>query len=168
MCGILGVVQGRGMKVDSAEIAAAAAAIRHRGPDDSGVWTEANVTFGHRRLSIVDLSPAGHQPMVSACGRYVLTYNGEIYNHRVLRAELDASAPHAWRGESDSEVLLETIARLGIERALQKANGMFAFALWDRQEGRLFLARDRFGEKPLYYAVRGDSFAFASELVALE
>ncbi len=168
MCGIAGIVEGRGFAVPRAEFAAGLAAIRYRGPDDEGLWSEEGVTFGHRRLSIVDLSPAGHQPMHSACERYVLTYNGEIYNHRALRAELDAASPHNWRGESDTEVLLELIARHGVENALQKVDGMFAFALWDRREKRMFLARDHFGKKPLFYAVRGEGLAFASELTALE
>lgn len=167
MCGIAGIVEGAGFQPPRAMFASALAAIRHRGPDDEGIWSEDGVTFGHRRLSIVDLSPAGHQPMHSACGRYVLTYNGEIYNHNTLRAELSQPG-RAWRGASDSEVLIELIAKHGIEAALAKIDGMFAFAIWDRDEKRLFLARDRFGEKPLYYAVRGAGFAFASELTALE
>lgn len=168
MCGIVGVVEGRSFRVPREDFEAALAAIRYRGPDDQGVWSEEAVTFGHLRLSIIDLSPAGHQPMSAADGRYIITYNGEIYNHAALRAELDAEAPHAWRGTSDTEVLLELISRRGLETALNKVDGMFAFALWDRREKRLFLARDRFGEKPLFYTQRGDGFAFASELTALE
>ncbi|OQW63185.1 MAG: hypothetical protein A4S17_07685 [Proteobacteria bacterium HN_bin10] len=168
MCGVVGIVEGKGFAVPRTEFMAGLAAIRYRGPDDEGVWSEDGVTLGHRRLAIVDLSPAGHQPMVSACDRYVISYNGEIYNHRALRAELDAAGVHAWRGESDTEVLLELIVRHGVEAALQRVDGMFAFALWDRRERRLFLARDRFGEKPLYYAMRGEGLAFASELSALE
>lgn len=167
MCGIVGVVEGRGFDVPRAQIEAALAAIRYRGPDDQGVWSEDSVTFGHLRLSIVDLSPAGHQPMFSADERYVITYNGEIYNHNELRAELDAESVHNWRGSSDTEVLLELISRRGVEAALKKVDGMFAFALWDRREKRIFLARDRFGEKPLFYAARGEGLAFASELAAL-
>jgi|CXWL01.1.fsa_nt_gi asparagine synthase (glutamine-hydrolysing) len=168
MCGIVGVVEGRGLEVPRAQVEAALAAIRYRGPDDQGLWSEERVTFGHLRLSIVDLSPAGHQPMFSADERYVITYNGEIYNHNALRAELDAESAHNWRGSSDTEVLLELISRRGVEAALKKVDGMFAFALWDRREKRLFLARDRFGEKPLFYTTRGDGLAFASELQALE
>ncbi|MGD9967367.1 MAG: asparagine synthase (glutamine-hydrolyzing) [Hyphomonadaceae bacterium] len=168
MCGIVGIVEGQGFVVPRAEFLAGLAAIRHRGPDDEGVWSENGVTFGHRRLSIVDLSPAGHQPMLSACERYVITYNGEIYNHRELRRQLDANATYNWRGESDTEVLLELIVRDGVQQALQKVDGMFAFALWDRRERRMFFARDRFGEKPLFYALRGAGLAFASELAALE
>lgn len=169
MCGILGVVQGRGFTVNDAEFAAGLNAIRHRGPDDDAIIRDGPVWFGHRRLSIIDLSPAGRQPMWSACGRYLITYNGEIYNHQALRAEIDASgAAPRWRGESDTEVLLELIARHGVEAALDKVEGMFAFAVWDKSENRFWLARDRFGEKPLYYAFRGEGLAFASELGALE
>jgi asparagine synthase (glutamine-hydrolysing) len=143
-------------------------AIGHRGPDDEGVWSEGGACLGHRRLSIIDLSAAGHQPMISSCGRYVLTFGGEIYNFASLRGEVEAARPIAWRGHSDTEVFLETIARLGIERALERAYGMFAFALWDRQEHTAYLARDRFGEKPLYYSTHGGGLIFASELTAME
>ncbi len=144
------------------------AALRHRGPDDEGTWGEAGVWLGQRRLAIIDLSPAGHQPMVSACGRYVLTLNGEIYNHHALRRRLDRSGPTAWRGHSDTEVLLELVARYGIEEALVAAEGMFALAVWDRRDRVAWLARDRFGEKPLYYGQMGGGLAFASEVTALE
>ncbi len=143
-------------------------AVRHRGPDDEGLWLEGDVCFGHRRLSIIDISPAGHQPMTSACGRFVLTMNGEIYNFRELRSEVEAAGPIAWRGHSDIEVFVETIARFGVEAALRRACGMFAFGLWDRQTRVLYLARDRLGEKPLYYCALGRGLAFASELTALE
>ena len=144
------------------------AAIAHRGPDDEGIWNEADVWLGHRRLSIVDLSAAGHQPMVSACGRYVLVLNGEIYNYRELRDELASAGQGPWRGHSDSEVLIEAVSRFGIDGALARARGMFAFAVWDRQRRVAWLARDRFGEKPLYYRAGGGALAFASELTALE
>ena len=143
-------------------------AIRHRGPDDEGVWGESEAWLGQRRLSIIDLSPAGHQPMVSACGRYVATINGEIYNFAALRVEIEATGKVAWRGRSDSEVLLEAIARWGLVTALRRATGMFALGLWDRQSRTLQLARDRFGEKPLYYSLDGETLSFASELTALE
>ena len=143
-------------------------AIRHRGPDDEGVWGEGGVWLGQRRLSIIDLSPAGRQPMGSACGRFVATVNGEIYNFEDLRAEIDAQGPIRWRGHSDSEVLLEAVARWGLETALTKARGMFALGLWDRQTQTAYLARDRFGEKPLYYSARDGCLNFASELTALE
>ena len=142
----------------------------HRGPDDAGVWADAGagVALGHRRLAIIDLSPAGHQPMLSDCGRYVIAFNGEIYNHLALRGEL---AGQAWRGHSDTETLLAGIAAWGLEATLQRSVGMFAIALWDRQAQTLSLARDRFGEKPLYYGWVGQgvqrAFAFASELKAL-
>ena len=145
-------------------------AIAHRGPDDQGLWLDAmaGVALGHRRLSIVDLSPAGHQPMVSDSGRYAIVYNGEIYNHHDLRAELEAAgtAP-AWRGHSDTEVLLAAIDHWGLDQSLTRLNGMFAFALWDRETRSLSLARDRLGEKPLYYGNSGGVFLFGSELKAL-
>lgn len=149
-------------------------AIAHRGPDDQGIWLDedAGIALGHRRLSIIDLSPAGHQPMESADGRYVIVYNGEIYNHVALRAEVEAAGGgpdgNGWHGHSDTETLLAAIALWGLDAALRKCVGMFALALWDRRERRLALARDRFGEKPLYYGWtgRGD-FLFGSELKAL-
>ncbi len=122
--------------------------IENRGPDDFGVWIDAHagVALAHRRLSILDLSPAGHQPMVSPCERFVLAYNGEIYNHLDLRAELEAQNGHFdWRGHSDTETLLAALRHWGVEGALQRLNGMFAFALWDAAERTLFLARDRMG-----------------------
>src|SRR5680860_1907972 len=144
--------------------------IETRGPDDAGVWVDENAgpALAHCRLSILDLSLAGHQPMSSPCGRYVLVYNGEIYNHLDLRVELQASDGHfAWRGHSDTETLLAALRHWGVEGALQRVNGMFAFALWDSSEQTLFLARDRMGEKPLYYGRSGDTFLFGSELKAL-
>ena len=170
MCGIAGIFsKGR---VDPALLLAMAGAIRHRGPDDEGTWSdgEAGIGFAHRRLAIVDLSPQGHQPMHSADGRYVLSYNGEIYNHAAIRAELDdrGLAPEGgWRGHSDTETLLQAIACWGIEAAIGKAVGMFALSLWDRKERELHLIRDRFGEKPLYYGWAGRDFVFGSELKAL-
>ena len=145
-------------------------AIAHRGPDDDGVWTdaEAGVAFAHRRLSIIDLSAAGRQPMQSASGRFVLIYNGEIYNHRDLREDLDrlAAAPE-WRGHSDTEVILAGFERWGIRETVERLNGMFTFAVWDRRERVLTLGRDRLGEKPLYYGRSGGVFLFGSELKAL-
>ena len=143
-------------------------AVRHRGPDDEGVWTDEGAWFGHRRLSIIDLSPAGHQPMISACGRWVMVINGEIYNFEALRRDLEAGDSIAWRGHSDSEVLLETIARRGVRETLRRARGMFAFAVWDRTSRTAYLARDPLGEKPLCYRARGSELAFASEIRALE
>ena len=142
-------------------------AITHRGPDDSGQWFDdtQNFALGHQRLSVIDLSSAGAQPMISRCQRWVLAFNGEIYNHRQLRQSLPDAI--TWRGHADTEVLLEYIAHHGIEHALQQSVGMFALALWDRDTQTLTLARDRIGEKPLYYGKLGASFAFASELSAL-
>ena len=143
--------------------------LRHRGPDNSGSWADPGdgVALGHARLSILDLSSAGHQPMESPCGRYLITFNGEIYNFRALRRELEALG-QSFRGTSDTEVLLGSISEWGLFSALNRFNGMFAFAVWDRQERLLHLARDRFGEKPLYYGWAGRTFAFASELKALK
>jgi asparagine synthase (glutamine-hydrolysing) len=146
----------------------------HRGPDDGGVWLDAaaGVALAHRRLAILDLSPTGHQPMVSPSGRYVIAFNGEIYNHLELRAELEkvgagGTAPPAWRGHSDTETLLVAFGAWGVEATLRKLVGMFAIALWDRETRMLTLARDRLGEKPLYYGhVRG-GLVFASELKAI-
>ena len=170
MCGITGFW---GQEAPSAAIVRKMATqIIHRGPDDSGVWTDANagLALGHRRLAIVDLSAAGHQPMQSACERFVIAFNGEIYNHLELRKQLDQSpvAP-VWRGRADTETLLAAFAAWGLERTLEAANGMFAIALWDRKLKTLTLARDRFGEKPLYYGLVGKrpALVFGSELKAL-
>ncbi|MGQ0434286.1 MAG: asparagine synthase (glutamine-hydrolyzing) [Microthrixaceae bacterium] len=171
MCGITGFIDSRSGAA-SAELERAVTAmadtLAHRGPDDHATWVdpEVGVALGFRRLSIVDLSPTGRQPMTSADGRYVLVFNGETYNHVALRAELEGAGV-VFRGTSDTEVLLEAIARWGFRPALERANGMFALACWDRRERRLHLARDRFGEKPLYYGWCGKTFVFASELKAL-
>lgn len=163
MCGIAGWI-GPNLNINEAK--GMIARLAHRGPDDKGDWQEGSVWFGHRRLSIVDLSIAGHQPMLSASGRYVLTYNGEIYNYQEIMSALTA-AGHSFRGHSDTEAMLAAFEEWGVEAALQQLNGMFAFAVWDRQERCLLLARDRMGEKPLYYAERGGDIAFASELSGL-
>jgi asparagine synthase (glutamine-hydrolysing) len=170
MCGIVGFIAGRRTKPDLIE--RLTGTLRHRGPDDCGTWIDqdAGIAFGHRRLSIIDLSPQGHQPMPSSNGRWVITYNGEIYNHSELRSELEAAqlAPQGgWRGHSDTETLVEAIAAWGLDGALSRAAGMFAFGLWDRAERTLHLVRDRFGEKPLYYGWVGGDFIFASELKAV-
>lgn len=169
MCGIAGYWSPK-RRATARLVAAMTDRIAYRGPDDSGAWldAEAGLALGHRRLSIIDLSPAGHQPMISASGRYVLSYNGEIYNYRALRAELEAAgAAPAWRGHSDTEVINAGFDHWGIVGTLERLNGMFAFALWDKERRTLILARDRMGEKPLYYGAMGGSFLFGSELKAL-
>lgn len=170
MCGIAGII-GSG-PVDERTVAGLLRPIAHRGPDDEGIWLDgqAPVGLGHRRLAVVDLSPAGHQPMLSADGRFVLTFNGEIYNHAELRRALTAAGAvpeGGWRGHSDTEVFLHGILTWGLFETLRRSAGMFAFALWDRKERRLSLVRDRFGEKPLYYGWAGRDFLFGSELKAL-
>ena len=174
MCGITGFWTRNGSAEDEACLFAMMETIVHRGPDSRGYWHDAasGVALGHLRLAIVDLTPAGHQPMISASGRYVLTFNGEIYNHRTLRAELESTgkAPE-WRGTSDTETLLAGIDAWGLEETLARCVGMFAFGLWDRRIRRLSLVRDRLGEKPLYYGWQGQgtrrAFLFGSELKAL-
>ncbi len=171
MCGIAGLIaDGQLDNAARGHLTAMIDAIQHRGPDDSGHWfdNDRGLALGHRRLAIMDLSPAGHQPMASASGRYVIVYNGEIYNHRALRARLEREG-HAptWSGHSDTEVMLACIDAWGLPAALTELNGMFAFALWDRQQGELILARDRAGEKPLYYGMQGGCLLFASELKAI-
>jgi asparagine synthase (glutamine-hydrolysing) len=170
MCGIAGII-GKS-RIDDALIGQMIQPISHRGPDDKGSWVDADagVGLGHRRLAIVDLSPAGHQPMVSSGGRFVLTFNGEIYNHTEIRLALDEAGlapPGGWRGHSDTETLLEAIAHWGLVPTVKRCVGMFAFGLWDRDQRKLHLVRDRFGEKPLYYGWVGGDFVFASELKAI-
>src|ERR1700738_3756416 len=142
--------------------------LRHRGPDDSGVWVSvpAGVALGHRRLSIVDLSVEGHQPMFSSDERFVIVFNGEIYNFLEIREELEKHN-YKFRGHSDTEVMLAAFDRWGIEEATQRFNGMFAIALWDQRDRTLYLSRDRLGKKPLYYGWMGSTFLFGSELKAL-
>lgn len=172
MCGIVGIYAPSGLALEPAtgQVRAMATAIAHRGPDDHGAWLDApaGVALGHRRLSIIDLSPLGHQPMTSASGRYVAVYNGEIYNYRALRAELEDRGV-AFRGHSDTEVMLGAFEVYGVAGALTRLRGMFALALWDRQERALTLTRDRLGEKPLFYGWvdGGRQLVFGSELKAL-
>ncbi len=173
MCGFAGFVAGMATKPSlewRGVLQRMGDTIRHRGPDHSGQWTDADAGIGlvHRRLAILELSAAGHQPMVSASGRWVIAFNGEIYNHADLRRAIEASgAAPAWRGHSDTETLLASFEAWGIENTLQHCVGMFALALWDRTEHRLYLTRDRLGEKPLYYGWAGDALVFGSELKAL-
>lgn len=170
MCGVTGLITDRQQAAGHLEQRCLAArdALTHRGPDDAGLWSdaEAGVALGHRRLSILDLSPLGHQPMLSACGRFVLSYNGEIYNFPELRRDLE-TAGESFRGHSDTEVLLAALARWGVGETCRRINGMFSFALWDRELRELTLCRDRFGQKPLYYGYGGSDFLFGSELKAL-
>ena len=174
MCGIAGFVGGKWSSRAQAKSIAArmGGTILHRGPDHSDVWIddEARVAFAHNRLAILDLSAAGNQPMTSHSGRYVIVYNGEIYNHPQIRDELtEAGLAPNWNGHSDTETLLAAIEAWGIRGALERSTGMFAFALWDKAERTLTLARDRLGEKPLYYGRQeaNGPFFFASELKAL-
>ncbi len=171
MCGIAGLLDPE-RRFEPAELGrraeAMAATITHRGPDASGLWCEpgGGVALGHRRLAVVGLGAGGDQPMASADGRYVLSYNGELYNHRSLRSRLSGQGA-SFRGQSDTEVLAEAVAHWGLAAALDATEGMFAFALWDRHRRVLHLVRDRFGEKPLYYGWVGGCLAYGSELKAL-
>jgi asparagine synthase (glutamine-hydrolysing) len=166
MCGLAGFIGGD-MSVAEGVAVAMADAIAHRGPDSSGVWVEreSGCALAHRRLSIVDLTAAGHQPMLSDGGRFAMVFNGEIYNHLALR---EALGDRAWRGHSDTETLLAGFEAWGVEQTVLRTVGMFAIALFDRRERILHLVRDRVGEKPLYYAWSGDTFLFGSELKALQ
>jgi asparagine synthase (glutamine-hydrolysing) len=167
MCGIAGLWKPG--SASEREAVAMADRLTHRGPDSSGAWidAEAGIALSHRRLSIIDLSEAGHQPMASPCGRYMLTFNGEIYNHLDIRRELEAAGAIEWRGHSDTETLVHAVARWGLAGALQRSVGMFALGLWDRHERVLSLARDRMGEKPLFYGWTTGGLVFGSELKAL-
>ena len=174
MCGIAGFIHlGANRDVSSSRLSVMLQNIYHRGPDDGGVWLDEQLglAIGHRRLSILDSSSAGHQPMTSSCGRFVISFNGEIYNHLDLRKDLEKSnllPMGGWRGHSDTETLLACLAAWGVEKTLQSAVGMFALALWDKHEKSLTLARDRIGEKPLYYGWQNGVFLFGSELKALK
>ena len=165
MCGIAGLINLNGAPVSSVVLKKMTDTIAHRGPDGEGQWIEGNVGIGHRRLAVIDLGPAGHQPMITGDHRFVLSYNGEIYNYREIRTELEALG-YSFRSQTDSEVVLNALAHWG-PNALLKFNGMFGLALWDRNEQTLLLARDRYGIKPLYYARQGQSFAFGSEQKAI-
>jgi asparagine synthase (glutamine-hydrolysing) len=171
VCGIAGFMD-RTVREPETVCAAMTATLTHRGPDDSGyfVQRDAGLALGHRRLSILDLSTAGHQPMTSGSGRFTVVFNGEIYNHLAIRDELGgrSAAREAWRGHSDTETLLAAVEAWGLKLALQRCTGMFALALWDRERRVLSLARDRAGEKPLYFGRSGHAFLFGSELKALQ
>jgi asparagine synthase (glutamine-hydrolysing) len=177
MCGFAGIVDNNhclNSDVLKQAVGKMADTLYHRGPDDDGSWVDAasGIALSFRRLAIIDLTPMGHQPMVAHNGRYVIVFNGEIYNHKDIRKdiELDNGSNGAniiWHGHSDTEIMLEAIASRGVEDALRQFTGMFAFALWDREKKELTLARDRMGEKPLYYGWSGNVFVFGSELKAL-
>lgn len=172
MCEIAGFID-HNINYDSKDVASLmGAAIYQRGPDSEGIWQDSNygVNLIHRRLAILDLTSAGHQPMVSHCKRYVMIFNGEIYNFTQLKKELDFACQSSisWRGHSDSEIILQWFAHWGVEQTLQKCKGMFAIVLWDREKQDLYLIRDRIGEKPLYYGYFNGAFGFASELKALK
>ncbi len=164
MCGILGLFNPRGLSPDPVRFRSALDRLKLRGPDDCGIWSCGQAWLGHRRLAVVDLSSAGHQPMESADGRFVIVFNGEIYNHRELRPQLDPAG--GWRGTSDTETLLEAYGKWGAG-CLSHINGMFALAIWDKTARTLFVARDRLGVKPLYYTQRNGEFSFASRPGAL-
>lgn len=169
MCGFVGVLSSTFL--NESTLCKMTRTLEHRGPDESTLWQDSlsGISLGHQRLSILELSNAGSQPMFSANGRFALVYNGEIYNHLSCRKVLAESGFAVyWKGSSDTETLIEMISALGLEGALKLTTGMFSFALWDKLEKKLFLARDRFGEKPLYYGWQGDSFLFGSELKALK
>ena len=170
MCGIVGFYAPTSFESWSKALPIALSVIRYRGPDACGQWFDeaAGLGLGHVRLSILDLSGAGAQPMTSASGRYVVVFNGEIYNHLEIRHELEQAGVFVrWRGHSDTETLLAAIDQWGLKQTLERCVGMFAIGLWDKREHTLSLARDRFGEKPLYYCWKSGVFAFASELKAL-
>lgn len=169
MCGIAGFINKNNYFCWDECLQKMTTSLIHRGPDDGGAWVdkEAGIALGHRRLSILDLSPAGHQPMHSISGRYVIVFNGEIYNHNEIRKELEGLSAHQWAGHSDTEVILASVEEWGMEEAVKRFTGMFAIALWDRKERVLSIVRDRLGEKPLYYGWIGNTFVFASELKAL-
>ncbi len=161
MCGIAGIFNLNSEPVSPVLLRSMTDAIAHRGPDGEGFYTDSFIGLGHRRLAIIDLTPAGHQPMITEDGNYAITYNGEVYNFQEIRLELESHG-HRFRSRTDSEVVLHAYAQWGTE-CLNRFNGMFAFAIWDKSRQELFLARDRYGIKPLYYTFTGQNFLFASE-----
>ena len=171
MCGIFGIKSLRSINKNVDIVKTACNLLKHRGPDNLGIWhsESQNIAMGHTRLSIIDLQKTGDQPMISNSSRYVLVYNGEIYNYQEIKKNLDLKFPTIiWKGTSDTEVLLASIDSVGIEKTLQNIDGMFAFALWDNSNNELTLARDRIGEKPLYYGWSKGKFIFGSELKAIK
>lgn len=165
MCGIAGYLNLNGKPAAEILVKKMTNAIAHRGPDGEGQYVDGALALGHRRLAIIDLSPAGHQPMFSRDERFIISYNGEVYNYKELRRELETYG-HSFKSNTDTEVVLTAYAHWG-SAAVSKFNGMFAFAIWDRKEKILFIARDRYGIKPLYYSLQGETFSFASEQKAL-
>ena len=165
MCGITGILHNNGTPASGVLLRKMTDAIAHRGPDGEGHYIDGSLGLGHRRLAIIDLSPAGHQPMATEDGRYVIAYNGEVYNFGELRIELEAKG-HKFHSRTDSEVVLKALVEWG-DKALERFNGMFALALWDKSERRLLLARDRYGIKPLYYVWVGSTLLFGSEIKAI-
>ncbi|MAI66857.1 MAG: asparagine synthase (glutamine-hydrolyzing) [Phycisphaerae bacterium] len=170
MCGICGIVDLGNSSTMRDRVWSMSQTLEHRGPDDGGVWIskDGSTGLGHRRLSIIDCTQTGKQPMYSKCGRYVIVYNGEIYNFESIRSEIESDHSVRWEGYSDTEVLLEGISTWGFVETIKKTNGMFAIAAWDFKNNQLLLARDRLGEKPLYYGWNGTTFVFASELKAIK
>ena len=165
MCGIAGILNLNGVPVSPSVLRTMTDAIAHRGPDGEGFYVDSFIGLGHRRLAIIDLSSAGHQPMATPDGQLVISYNGEIYNFRELRTELEALG-YRFRSRTDTEVLLYAYSEWG-EKALERLNGMFAFAIWDRRRQEMFFARDRYGIKPFYYTMQGKTFLFGSEVKAI-
>ncbi len=165
MCGLTGVLRTDGQPVAVGTVAKMNASIAHRGPDSDGLWAEGSVGLGHRRLSIIDLTPSAHQPMTNETGNLVIVYNGEVYNFQAMRMELEAGG-HRFHSQSDTEVVVQAYQEWG-SACLDRFNGMFAFAIWDKQKNQLFLARDRYGVKPLYYFWDGAKFLFGSEIKAI-
>lgn len=165
MCGIAGILNFKQQPVAHSQIKAMTDRIIHRGPDGEGQWVAGNIGLGHRRLAIIDLTPAGNQPMQTPNGRFTITYNGEVYNFKELRIELEALG-HKFHSQTDTEVVLNAYAEWG-HKSITKFNGMFAFAIWDKKEKQLFLARDRYGIKPLYYYLTDEGILFASEIKAI-
>ena len=174
MCGLVGFLYNKDMEDStvSSQLISMTSSLSHRGPDDHGFWTnqELKIAIGHRRLSVLDLSSAGHQPMHSSSGRYIIAFNGEIYNHLNLRERLDIESDNSikWVGHSDTETLLSCFEAWGIEATLKEISGMFAIALYDNQHNCFYLIRDRMGEKPLYYGWSGNVFLFGSELKSIK